>query len=86
MSQAIDKHLAKAIIDVALFLEFSDEEVLDADTAVEAMENLAAELQLMSGDAKNGLVERFHELASAYGDQAEFVEELPESLGLSASD
>jgi hypothetical protein len=85
VSGIIDRHLAKAIIDLAIFLEFSEEDLVDANAAIGAMEQLAAELQLMSDDAKNGLVLRFRELAHAYGERAEFVEGLADSLGLSES-
>lgn len=83
MHQEIDKHLAKAIIDITIFLEFSDETVLDADASVGAMEQLAAELQLMSQDTKNSLIEQFQSLASEYpAGRGDFVRSLAETMGL----
>lgn len=43
-----DARLVKIIADMAIFLEFSDEESLDPDIAVGMMESIAAELQLLS--------------------------------------
>lgn len=82
MTQAIDKHLAKAIVDVAIFLEFATEDVLNPDVAVAMMEQLAGELQLMPDELKNSLARQFQELAAEYGDKASFVETLGEALGL----
>jgi hypothetical protein len=78
----VDKHLAKAIVDMAIFLEYSSEDVLDADAAVGAMEQLSAELQLMSDEDRASLNQCFRELADSYGGRANFVKGLIESLGL----
>lgn len=83
MSQEINKHLAKAIIDIAIFLEFSDDSILDADAAIAVMEQLASELQIMDEDAKMKLIKQFQMLVAEYaGDRAEFVRTLPDTLGL----
>lgn len=82
MSQVIDKHLAKAIVDIAIFFEFSDENVLDADDSVNALEQLAAELQLMSDLFKSELINEFNDLAKEYGEKSEFVRNLGDTLGL----
>lgn len=82
MVQAVDEHLAKAIVDVAIFFEFSDENTIDGDAAVAAMEQLSAELQRMAEPAKAALAQRFHEIAHAYGDRAQFVGSLADSLGI----
>jgi len=82
VSHEIDKHLVKAIVDIAVFLEFSPENLLDLDASVDAMEQLAAELQLMSPEAKRSFARQLNELANAYGDRSAFVEGLTEALGL----
>jgi hypothetical protein len=41
-----DPQVAKALIDVAMFLEFSDDRIIDPDAAVSALEDLAANLQM----------------------------------------
>ena len=35
MSQEINKHVARAIVELAIFLEFSTDDVLDPDAAVQ---------------------------------------------------
>ena len=41
-------NLAKAIIGAVAFLEFSDDDIVDPDAAVQAMEDIAAALQKAS--------------------------------------
>lgn len=85
MNDEIDMHLAKAIADVAVFLEFSPEDVLDPDASVGAMEQLAAELQLMDSSRKASLAKHWALLADEHqGDQAEFVRNLANSFGLTS--
>lgn len=50
MSSSINHNLVKAIADIAIFLEFTNEKLLDADASIEAMEQLAMELQLMDDE------------------------------------
>jgi hypothetical protein len=77
-------HLVKAIVDVAAFLEYTNSELLDADTAVEAMEQLAAGLQVMAESDKQQLAKQIAHLSMSYAKpQSEFVEGLAGALGLS---
>lgn len=78
----INDQLIKAILDIAVFLEFTDEKLLDADAAVAATERLAYELQRMPAGDREVFVRRCHELAESYGDKAQFVRDLPEALGI----
>lgn len=78
----LDKHITKAIIDVVIFLEFSDEKTLDPDAAIQTMEQLASELQLTSEETKFAFRKIVVELADQYGDKADFVREIPESLSI----
>ena len=78
----VDKQLAKAIVDLALFLEFSPEDIVDQDAAVEAMEQLGNNLQLTSGDAQRMLAGHFRSLAADYGEYKEFVAGLADAFGL----
>lgn len=84
MSGLFNTHLIKALADLAIFLEFTDERLLDADMAVGAMEQLAMELQCMSETDKQILAGQFKSMRTEYldEDKAQFVENLPESLGL----
>ena len=83
MSKNSNIKLIKIIADLAIFLEFTSEERLDADTAVEMMEQMAAELQLLDAEDRQDIVRDFLVISAEYtGDKSEFVKELPESLGL----
>jgi len=78
-----DARLVKIIADMAIFLEFSDEESLDPDIAVGVMENIAVELQLLSLDDKMKVANAFDLISKEYqGDHAIYIKKLPESLGL----
>ncbi len=79
----IDEHMVKAIVDLTIFLEYTSSDLLSEDTAVEAMEQMAGELQQMSESAQQQLAKQVAALASSYSQpQREFVEGLPEALGL----
>ena len=54
----IDPHLVKAIVDIAIFLEFTTSDLLNEDASVEALEQLAAELQLMDTPSRIALSEK----------------------------
>lgn len=75
--------LVKIIADLAIFLEFTDEEQLDPDLAMEMMEQMAVELQLLNDDDRINIIQLFQSISSEYsGERGNFVKELPESLGL----
>lgn len=76
--------MVKAIVDLAVFLEFTDSRLLDEDVSIKAMEQLGSELQLLDDQARTELSRQIVELAHTYGDSArqKFVAELPENLGL----
>lgn len=75
--------LVKVITDLAVFLEFTSEDLLDPDLAVEALEQMASELQLMDVQDRNDLANSFRAISKEYiGDKSEYVKELAESLGI----
>ncbi|QCX51633.1 hypothetical protein [Ralstonia pseudosolanacearum] len=78
----VDKHLAKAVVDVAVFLEFSDSGVVNEDSAVAMLEQIASELQCMEISEQESIAFHFKELADQYGDKKEFVEGLSDMLGI----
>jgi hypothetical protein len=83
MSQEVDKSLVKAIVEIAVFLEFSGDEVIDQDSAVQAMEQLASTLQEAGIETKQSLCNQFGDIAKEHsGERAEFVESLADALGL----
>lgn len=79
---AIDKHVVKAIIDVAIFLEFSPPTIVDPDAAVAAQEQIAAELQQMQEEVRRDFVSAILMLSGGYGEKSSFVEAIPDAWGL----
>jgi hypothetical protein len=51
------KHLAKAVVDALAFLELSSDDVIDPDSAVKAMEMIAATLHEASDDEVEALAQ-----------------------------
>ncbi|MDR6914449.1 hypothetical protein J2X66_001313 [Pseudomonas sp. 3296] len=83
MNQEINKQVVRAIVEVAVFLEFSGEEAINPDAAVQMLEQLASTLQMMDSKNKSSLCSLFENIAVEYsGEQAEFVESLGDTLGL----
>lgn len=76
--------LVKAVVDLALFLEFSSDKIVDTDAAIEAMEQLASTLQAMNSDDQFEFVNITRELALEFGNvhEREYVIKLPNALGL----
>lgn len=82
MSSNQNEHMVKVIVDFAIFLEFTNSRLLDEDSAVRAMEQLASELQLINANARHTLSTKIAVLAHSYSAIREFVAELPKKLGL----
>jgi len=78
----IDRHIVKALVDVALFLETSDEKAIDPDCAVAAMEQMAANLQALDAESKRTLAAGMQSLSSDYSPNEQFIYDLPEALGI----
>ncbi|MEZ3141224.1 hypothetical protein ACBQ88_19340 [Citrobacter braakii] len=78
-----DVGLVKIIVNMAIFLEFTSSDLLDPDCAVEAIEDLAIELQSLSREDRDNIIDIFNNLSKEYtGDKAEYVQNLPETLGI----
>ncbi len=84
MKESIALNLAKIVLDVCMFCEFTDAELLDEDLAVEMMEQLAGRLHDLNETDKAALVAQFERLSLSYdeSEKAEFARGLPDSLGL----
>ena len=85
MNDSLMMHLIKAIADIAIFLEFSSDSVLNPDASMGALEQLSAELQLLDRTDCEVVIHQFRRISKNYEDEqmAQFVESLPETLGLS---
>lgn len=74
--------LTKVVADLAIFLEFTGENRLDQGAAINALEQIAAGLQMLSASDKHHLTAMFIGLSRRYpADKTAFVSHLPEALG-----
>jgi hypothetical protein len=79
--------LVRAILDLAVFLEFADDQTVDPDAAIEALEQLSSTLMGMDPADQIAFTTSVGQLASQYGDAevSEFVRSLPSAFGLGSS-
>ena len=82
MNSNVEKLFAKAIIDLVIFIEFSSGDSIDEDHAVAALEQLASVLCEADNETTKKIISLFYELANDYGENKDFVKNLPETLGL----
>jgi hypothetical protein len=82
MKTGVNLHLVTAIVDLAIFLEFSNDDEIDPDAAVTAMEHLGGQLLQLDADTKAAFIDKLKVVAMDYaGEKADFVRDLPEILG-----
>ncbi|MCW2368054.1 hypothetical protein [Sphingobium sp. B11D3D] len=75
--------MARIIADFILFLDLTDDEVLDPDAAVLMMEDMAARLQDLDKAFLRELVDAFPTIASEYSGEAQkLVFDIPYSFYL----
>lgn len=75
--------VARMVTNFCLFLDLSDEDILDPDAAVDAMEVLAADLQSLDRVFLRELVDAFAVIAADYeGESAKLVRDIPYSFYL----
>jgi len=79
----VDEHIARVIANFAVFLEYSPNDILDDDAAVEAMEQLAAGLKELSLEDQKAMAAAFQAIAGEYDAEVrDYVETLGDGLGL----
>jgi len=78
----LDNDLVRSIIDMFIFLAFTDDSHVDADLAVAQMEALSAQLQRVSEPTRSDLIVQIRDLASDYVEHSDFVQALPQAMGL----
>jgi len=79
--------LARALVDVCIFLEFSNDDVIDPDAAVKVFEDLSATLQSAEPSVQRSLRADMARLAASYGaEKPSFVEALADNIGLCQSE
>lgn len=76
--------LARTLVDLAWFVEGADDEQMDPDDAVKALEGVAAGLDHLSDGQRSELLDLLGAMARAESDPArrEFLEGFPSGFGL----
>lgn len=83
MKQQLNSYLVKIITDFIIFCEFSNEEVIDPDSSIQIIENIAYVMQSMDDISKKELIINFNEIVKQYSkEHQEFVQNLPVMLGI----
>lgn len=84
MSQILNKHIIKCLIDTLIDLEFAEENSIDDDFAVELLEQISADLQTISNADKVVVTKAIEDLSKSYPNiVSDFVRKLPHTLGIS---
>lgn len=82
------KTLARALINAAAFLELSDDEAVNPDAALAALEEIAYNLSHCTPEEKNAVVEVLAEMRASERESGprpevlEFLDNFPASFGL----
>ena len=83
MSQLCNDKIIKILVDTFIFLEFSDDEVINEDASIQLMEQISSDLQCMDDENKNYLAMKIKEMSIFYDeDKRDFIRELPISINL----
>lgn len=70
--------IASIIAEYVVFLNFTDEDDLNPDTAVDMMESLSAHLELLDRDFLREFIDAFTVVAEEYsGDAQQLVRDIP---------
>ncbi|MGW7441307.1 hypothetical protein [Streptomyces sp. NPDC054849] len=78
--------LTAALVDMAWFIDGTDDEQMDLDDAVKALDGMAAVHKHLSSDQRQDLLDVLGGMAEAEADPArrEFLEAFPQDFGLVA--
>jgi len=73
----------KAIADIAIALEFTDETLIDTDVAIELQQGIAANLQFLDEAEREDIAGEFICIPALYnGEIADYVRSLPANYGI----
>ena len=81
MTESLIDVTARAVADLAVFVETSDDDVLDPDAGVRLLESVAHGLQTLSDSDAAALADSLRQIADGYGSDRQLVLDLPEMLG-----
>lgn len=80
-SQSIQ--LVKAIADIAIALEFTDENLINPDVAIEMQESIAGTLQSLDEVNRKDIADIFESISALYNEEIEkYVRSLPANYGI----
>ena len=74
--------LARVVADIAIFLEFSDESILDPDASIAQLELLASRVQALPERQRRGIAGALRSLAPSEPAHEDFLRNLPDTLGI----
>ncbi len=74
--------ITKAIVNVVIFLEFSDDKIIHPDNAMQALEQLGADLGALSEQSRDQIRRAMYEISNEYEIYGDFVRELPDAMGI----
>ena len=79
----MNDHLIKILVDVIIFLEFSDDDIIDPDAAIQMIEHITAEICIMGAAEKKECVAQINKIADQHtGKHKDFIKHLPVILGI----
>jgi len=81
----VKETVSRALIETIMFLEFSDDEIINPDASVAQIEQIAASLQDMDDDGIKEFLKICSMMADEYKDdteKSEFLTSIGENLGL----
>lgn len=78
------KHVFRVIAEMAIFLEFTSDELLNQDVAIEMMEQMATQLQQLNKEDRSDLSRAFEQISHEFSNSSHktFVQKLGNSLGM----
>ena len=80
MSQLCNDKIVKILIDTFIFLEFSDDEVINEDASIQLMEQISSDLQCMDDENKNYLAMKIKEMSIFYDEDKQMVEDIEKDI------
>jgi hypothetical protein len=74
----------RVIAHVAVFLEFADDATLDADAAVQQLEDMASQLQQLAPTERSQFIRLLDEVAQDWPSeqQRHYLHDLPAAIGI----
>ncbi|MFK7974467.1 MAG: hypothetical protein AB8B66_06405 [Rickettsiaceae bacterium] len=83
MNNSLSNKLIKVLLDLVIFIEFSNEDIVNEDAAVGILEEVAAELQDLEQEDKQELLKQIKNLSSMYSSEKKaFLENFSDYFGL----